>query len=151
MAVNTPCAKYEYMKDEGSWELILGLLGGTPGMREGRETFLPKEPAESKADYDIRLGRSFLTDGFTDAVNKATSRPFSKPITVSFESDEVGDVMWPILNDMDGQGTYFQQYFMRYFAEMITWGVAHSHTDFPVVEQPEGRPRTLKDAGRPRA
>ncbi len=135
MAVDTPGIKYKEMSENGSWDLIEALTGGTPKMRDGTTTFLPKEQAESQADYDVRLSRSFLTNGFEDAINKATARPFSKPVTITFEDEATETTLMPILEDMDGKGTNYQQYFKSMFEEMIRWGLSHSHTDYPSVDE----------------
>lgn len=144
MAVDTPSLEYVAMQTNYSWDLIVALLKGTKGMREAKEDFLPKETKEEQTDYEVRLKRSFLTNGFKDTIVKATAKPFEKVSTVKFNDEVTEAVMKPIIDDMDGRGTDFNQYSENYFMKMITWGVAHSHTDFPQLKQKtdeNGEPR----------
>jgi hypothetical protein len=150
MAVETPNLEYVTMSTDFSWNLIEALMGGTKTMREAKTEFLPQETKEKPDDYTKRLNRSFLTNGYKDTINKATAKPFEKIATVKFESEDVEARMRPILDNMDGKGTDFNQYAENFYKKMTTWGLAHSHTDFPKpVEKKddngEPRDRTSQD------
>lgn len=59
------------------------LMGGTTAMREARTEFLPQEPGEDPADYENRLARSFLYNGFKKTVVSFAGRVFDRPIRLS--------------------------------------------------------------------
>ena len=60
--VATPNAASMAMAQD--WTLIHDLMGGTRAMRSAGEKWLPREPGESPEAYRIRLGRTYLFNGF---------------------------------------------------------------------------------------
>ena len=56
------------------------LMGGTQAMRDAGKHYLPQEPAESHDEYNNRLARSFLFNGFGQAVDDFAGRVFAKAI-----------------------------------------------------------------------
>ena len=127
------------------WELIEALNGGTPTMREGAETFLPRETGESSTKYGARLERTFLFNGYHDTVSKITGRPFSKPVTLE-GADALPDGLAEIAEDTDREGTDLTQMAREMFREGVDHGLVHLIVDYPRMRGDETR-ADERDAG----
>src|SRR6266404_6079757 len=79
--VSTPSHEHDKAVDRA--ELPRTLMRGTRGMRRAGQKFLPKLQAESQANYQNRLKRSVLFNGFKKTVADMTGKVFSKPIVLS--------------------------------------------------------------------
>lgn len=60
------------------WPKIEALLGGTSAMRKAKETYLPKQPAESDDDYAYRLSTSTLFPAFERTCGVMAASPLPK-------------------------------------------------------------------------
>lgn len=129
--VNTPIPAYERMA--AGWDLIHDLLGGTAAMRAAREKWLPQEPAEKVAAYEVRLGRSILYDALKDTINKLSSKPFSRPLTV----EDVPAALEYVEDDVDGNGQSATQLGKELFDDLSTYGKCHVLVDFSRVPENE--------------
>jgi hypothetical protein len=137
MAVDTTTKQYDAMKEAGSWDLATAILGGTPTMRAAGTDFLPKEPQEEQANYDVRIARSFLYNAYDETIEKYVSRPFSRPATWDVKNPEAKAKMEPIMEDMDGDGLHHQDFTKEYFRMMLRWGVVTAYVDYPRIDEPE--------------
>lgn len=86
--VATPSTAYMQMQAAGSWTLLSALRGGTRAMRAMGKEFLPQEPRESETAYKCRLERSILYGVYDDTIKKLTSKPFSRPVTITGLADD---------------------------------------------------------------
>lgn len=132
MAIDTPNADYNTMKESGSWDMLNTLMGGTRAMRKAGVKYLPQETDEGSSQYNVRLNRSFLYNAYKDTITKCVSRPFSKPMVV-----EVPEPLNPLIENFDGEGQHIQDFVMEYFKQLVMWGVAHAYADYPSVEDPK--------------
>lgn len=123
-----PSNAYQNMQLE--WQLIDDLMAGTDAMRERGETWLPREPNEQLNNYKNRLKRSFLYPILKDTIEKATSRPFSQPVTVNDE-DKLDGRLAPMIEDMDGEGTDLTQQARDAYEVMAAYGKVHLYVDYP--------------------
>lgn len=118
-----------YQNMQLKWQLIDDLMAGTDVMRERAEMWLPREPNELLANYKNRLKRSFLYPILKDTIEKATSRPFSQPVTVT--KDELDGRLVPMIDDMDGEGTDVTQQARDAYEIMAAYGIVHVYVDYP--------------------
>lgn len=124
------------------WSLIDDLLGGTLSMRKAGEKWLPREPKEDDVSYNARLDRSILFEGYKDAVDDISSRPFSKPVTIQ---GTLPENLQPIFDNPDGQGTDITQFAKGLFDAALNRGITHVLVDYPKTEASEGRIPTIAD------
>ena len=59
------------------------LTKGTKGMRKAGQLYLPKNEAEEQRDYDARLKRSVLFNGFKKTLDDYCGRVFKQPVMFS--------------------------------------------------------------------
>jgi len=124
---------FDIMKDDGSWELINSLMGGTKAMRKKGEKYLPRERKEKMRDWENRRDRSFLLNKFKDAVNKTSSKPFSRPITLQ-NAEKLHEQLKLIEDDADGTGRNLTQFFWACFKNALEKGLTHVLVDFPAID-----------------
>ena len=110
------------------WDMTRALLGGTYAMRERGETYLPKYPAEEKADYDIRLKRSVLTNYYEMTVKHLVGKAFSKPLVLK---DDVPPQIVAWCEDVDLQGSHINDFAAELFREALGMGFASIFVDYP--------------------
>lgn len=125
--VNTPCRAYTEMFDN-YWRLINDLKGGTAGMRNAAETWLPPEEKEGILAYEARKMRSFLYPGYTDGVARLVSKPFIKPVTVNVDMPQK---LTKFQNNVDRQGTDLTKFSKDFLQDAIDYGLSHIFVDYP--------------------
>lgn len=76
--VNTPNNAYFQMARY--WEVVEAVKEGTVGLRDGRETFLPKEPFEKDPAYERRLSRSCFAPWYVRLREAVVGQILRKPI-----------------------------------------------------------------------
>lgn len=122
----SPCPTY--VSAESRWQLVTDLLGGTERMRECREKYLPKEQAEDEANYEVRLKRSVLYEGYKDTIRKLTSKPFSRCVNFvtsdETETPELPEWFTAFYGNVDRRGTNFHAFAERYFESGMNYGVS---------------------------
>lgn len=128
---NTPNAAYKEM--EKSWELPDALMGGTRAMQEKEQTFLPKEPRENAKEYDARLRRTFLFNGFRRTTRVLSSKPFATPPTVS---DSLPNEIQEVFDDPDLTGRGMSNLGRDLMIDLLARGKAHVLVDHPTIETP---------------
>lgn len=142
MTVDAPTTAVVAMRE--GCELPMALLGGTKAMRAAKEKFLPREPAESVAAYDVRLGRSFLFPGYAKTVTDMAGKIFARPIGVG---DDVPAQIKSALENVDFAGRN-----LDVFAHEVAKDAIHAGISYLLVEMDrapvdgEGAPVTLSRA-----
>ena len=137
--VETPIPAYAVMVKH--WELIDDLLGGTLAMRKAETKWLPKEPAEKDSQYQSRINRSILFNGYKDTVVKLVAKPFSKSITVR---GTLPDQLSRVVEDVDRTQCSLTQLGRQSFASGINRGLVHFLVDYP--KMPEGATKADEQA-----
>ncbi len=126
--------------------LVRALMGGTAAMRAARETYLPREPAESVASYDVRLARTFLFNGFGKTVDDMTGKVFTKPVVLK---DNVPEQLRQFAENIDLTGQHINVFARNVFHNSLQSGIGYLFVDMPrAVARPDGRPATLADEQR---
>lgn len=131
--VCTPCAAYDEMAC--TWELIDALLGGTRAMRDGSTDWLPMEPGEVEENYVVRLRRTVLFPGYSDAVRKLSSKPFERPVTLA-NGNSLPELLKAIELDADSAKTPLTRFAGKVWHDAINRGLTHVLVDFPERDKP---------------
>ena len=129
-SVATPTDTFLAMDEK--WAVIRALCGGTLAMRAAGSTYLPQETREAPADFQARLNRSFLFNGYRDSVDKLAAKPFSREV-VLHGGDKLDEQLAGIAEDTDRAGTNLTALAAELFVMLINHGVAHLWVDYPRV------------------
>lgn len=124
--VDSPSKQWADMMDH--WRLIEDLMGGTLSMREAGTLWLPLEPKEQVKQYNRRLSRAILFNGLRDAINKITSKPFTKETTTK------GKLPVQLENmpfDIDRKGSTITSFAKKLTFDAAKYGLSHFYVDFP--------------------
>lgn len=121
------------------WPKIEALLGGTSAMRKAKETYLPKQPAESDEDYIYRLATSTLFHAFERTCGVMAGKPFAKELTLN----KVPAAVEAYVGDVDGEGRSLHAFASDIFdVSAIKFGFGGILVDFTKTE---GQARTQAD------
>ena len=138
--VDTPCLAYNAMKS-AYWDQAEALRGGTNAMRDAGATYLPPHSVEETPQWQYRRDRSFLWPAYDDAIQKATTKPFTKPISLN---GDLPDKLAPMTANMDYSGRSLTQLGREVFDAAVDYGFTHLFVDFPATGggQTEGDERS---------
>lgn len=121
------------------WPKIEALLGGTSAMRKAKETYLPKQPAESDDDYTYRLSTSTLFPAFERTCGVMAGKPFAKELTLN----KVPAAVEAYVGDVDGEGRSLHAFASDIFdVSAIKFGFGGILVDYTKTE---GQARTQAD------
>lgn len=120
-----------YIRMSPEWDPIVDLLGGTLRMRQLREKWLMQETSEDIRSYEARLARSFLFEALSDAIDKVSGKPFTKPVTIV--GSELPEPLDAIVDDVDLNGTDLTTFAATTFADCVTYGLTFCLVDYPNV------------------
>ena len=138
-SVAKPTAAVLQLEDKR--RLPRALMGGTVSMRSEGKVYLPQEPAESKAAYNVRLNRSFLFNGYGKTVKDMASKVFTKPIVVG---EDMPNNFEEYAEDIDLNGNNLDVFGFNLFVSGLSDGVTYVLVDMDRVElNSDGTPATL--------
>lgn len=123
-----------YMRMASKWALIDALKGGTDAMRAAGQRYLPKEPKEEIAQYNVRIARSFLYGAFSATADTLSSKPFSKPVTLTDE-DSLPEQLQEISKDVNRTGQDLHSFAEEFLDSAISNGVSHALVDYPTISR----------------
>lgn len=124
-------------------ELPRTLMGGTRAMRKAAQKYLPKEAAEEQIDYDNRVKRSTLFNGFRKTVKDMTGKVFVKPVVLK---PNVPAELVKFAEDIDLTGRHLNVFARDVFLDGMVTGGGYILTDMPPkVTREDGKPATLED------
>lgn len=110
------------------WHLPRTLMGGTRAMRAAGETYLPKEPKESKDAYGNRLARSTLFNAFKRTVKGIVGKVFARdPVLSEGTPESIKD--WS--EDIDMMGRNLATFASDVFENGVEVGLSHILVDMP--------------------
>lgn len=115
----------DYAAFEEDRVICRDLMGGTKRMRDRGEEYLPRETEEDPQDYQNRLRRSFLYNGFRRAVLNLVGRIFDNPVTVEGDA-RIEEWAEDVTNDGRDVVTFGRDIGHTAMSE----GVAHIFIDF---------------------
>lgn len=125
IAVNQKSAEVTRLARE--WPLLESLMEGTPAMREGLTSYLPKWPNEEEDSYNARVATATLFPAYRRTVRVMAGKPFSKDVTLSEETPE-SIKAWA--DDIDLQGVSLHSFAAEMFEESF-YGLAGILVDYP--------------------
>lgn len=103
-------------------------MGGKETMKAAGTTYLPKLPAESRANYEHRLDSAVFKPIYPRTINKAVGKAFIKGMNVTtlpeFER---------ILDNADGAGTSLETFSKELLKDAIHFGITYLLVDYPVT------------------
>lgn len=108
------------------YNLVETLLGGTDSMRAAGTAYLPREPAETVENYNLRLARSVLFPQYEKTVDSSVGKIYASQI-----NKEISEQLVPLSNDMDGEGTS-----LTGFAKQITTNAIHYGITYVLIDMP---------------
>ena len=108
------------------WEMVDALLGGSETIRDGGETYLPKFPNESQADYDYRLANSKFTNLYADIVSNLAAKPFAEKLTIDADASAR---FAQLAENIDGRGNN-----LHVFASDLFFGGINYAIDWILVD-----------------
>lgn len=112
------------------WDMVDALLGGAEAIRDGGDTYLPKFPNESQADYDYRLANSKFTNLYADIVSNLAAKPFAEKMTVDAEA---GDRFAKLAENIDGRGNNLHVFASELFFGGINYAIDWILVDYTKV------------------
>lgn len=123
------------------WPMTEALMGGTAVMRAAGQRFLPKFPKEEAKAWETRLALATLFPAFRRTVHVMAGKPFSKPLTLSKDTDpKIKE--W--CEDVDREGASLHVFAADMFTEMLAHGLCGIHVESP--KSPVGdRPMTIAE------
>lgn len=114
------------------WKPAIDLMGTSKTMRDASETYNPSAPKEDPDGYKQRKDRTFLYGGYSKAVKRQVSKPFSKTITLK-NADGLPMILQPIEKNADNEGNDLTQ-FARNVMQAGHIGLSHILVDMPKKE-----------------
>ena len=151
--VAEPSKQWTYQ--QGTWQLVDTLWGGTPSMRDAATVYLPQEPAEPESAYQNRLARSVLTPIYPDTIKKLMGKILKQPVVL--EDDAPASVV-RYMDDIDAAGTDINEWTKQIGFAALNHGVTFILVDSPNVqmmenerEEPVSRADALAGTMRPYA
>ena len=136
------------MAAEAKRALPRALMGGTMAMRAAATAYLPREVAELHDDYEIRLARTFLFNGYGKTVRDMTGKVLGRPITFGDDAPpEIADpdTGWQL--NVDGTGRDINSFARDVFMDAFD-GVSYILTDMDGPVDGTITKRDEKDMGR---
>jgi hypothetical protein len=135
--VSTPSPEQAAMVAEA--RPIRTLVAGTKAMRAAGEEYLPRQTAESVANYEARKKRSFLYNATGKTVSDMTGKVFTKPIVY----DKVADAdlkAW--FENVDNAGRHLNVFARDCFYDAMQPGIGFIYVDMPpAVQRADGAAR----------
>lgn len=120
-----------YLRMTRRWKPIDSLLGGTQGMRDAGEEYLPRLEQEQAAEWEARRDMTVLHPGFELSVERLAARPFGKePVINGYE--QMSPRLQALADDPLGDGTSIGQLGRNLMLDGCYRGLSHLGTDMPI-------------------
>lgn len=134
MAKNTPdTTSSDYDAMLPYWDKVEAILGGRDAVIAGGETYLPRFPNETDADYQYRLDNAKFTNVYKDIVDNLASKPFAEEVGLG---DGAPERFLQLAEDIDGRGNN-----LHVFAETTFSDGLNNAIDWIFVDYTKARPR----------
>jgi hypothetical protein len=124
--VADPSNAWEEMEDDR--EICRALMGGTRRMREAGTKFLPREPGEDNDEYNARLERSFLFNGFKKTIKSLVGVAFNKPMEITTDHNVI---MEDWRYNIDRKGRTLEEFSQQVLRNVLSEGVCYVWVDYP--------------------
>lgn len=138
---NTPSADAAAMAPK--WKLISDVMEGSDAIKAAGPIYLPKFENETEAKYRRRLADAPWRPDLPAAIEAITSKPFSKPVTLSGTPSEK---MSAFADDVDTRGNNLHVFARTVFDVGVTYGVAALFVDYTrTIPRGDGRPLSIAE------
>ncbi len=125
---STPSLAYKALAP--LWAMIRAILAGAASVKAAGETYLPKYPAESTAEYQRRLASAPWRPEFEDAIRSISSKPFTDEVSLAGTPSED---MKALAEDIDGRGNNLHVFARDMFEGGVSMGAHGILVDFPTM------------------
>lgn len=112
------------------WAMIKTILAGARAIRAAGEVYLPKQPAESKEEYERRKCSAPWRPEFEDAIRAISARPFTDETKLAGDSS---DDIKALAEDIDGRGNNLNVFAKDVFEGGVALGAHGILVDFPTM------------------
>lgn len=126
---STPSIAHERLASD--WAMIRAILAGAKSVKAAGETYLPKFPAESDAEYKRRKESAPWRPEFEDCIRSISSKPFTNEVVLAGEPTED---MKAIADDVDGRGNNLHVFARDMFEGGVSLGAHGILVDFPTMQ-----------------
>ena len=117
-------------------DLMTDLLSGTRRMHEQADRYVRRWSAELPEVYRIRSRCETLYGGFSRVLDASVGMMFAKPPVLSFESEDVQDIITPHWYNLDAAGTAGEVWAKRFAQWALRDGLALILVDHPQADGP---------------
>lgn len=133
----------DYAAMETYWSQVETIMGGAPAMRAAGETYLPKFPNESQADYDYRRQNARFTNIYADVITSLSGKPFGEEIALA---DGTPDRIQVLAEDIDGRGNHLSVFAAETFFDGLNDAVSWILVDYTrAIPRADGQRLSIAD------
>lgn len=133
MASAPDATSSDYAAMLADWDLAEVLTAGRDAVIAAGQTYLPKFPNESTADYDYRLTNAKFTNIYGDIVSNLAAKPFAEEVQLD---EAATSRLKALAEDIDGRGNN-----LHVFAASTFFDGINNAIDWIMVEYTKARPR----------
>lgn len=119
------------VKQKPAWKMIRDLLGGTPTVRKARDLYLPIAPAETGPEYEARLLRTEVYNGFERALHGMVGMVYRRDPVLG---EDMPDVLAEHWENIDNAGSHGAVFTRGLFHEGLALGHAGILVDAPNLQ-----------------
>ena len=130
----------EYIAATPARDLCNDLMAGSEAIRAGGEKYLPRWPAEKKANYKLRAAIAQVARYYHRTVQASVGMICATPPALSDNADPLIAADW---EDIDGRGTHGEVFAAQIATDAVNGGFAVILVDAPPI--PDGLNLTLAD------
>lgn len=109
-------------------EMCRDIEGGAERIKRRAQTYLPKAPGESQANYDVRLARSVFFNVFSHTIEGLVGQVFRKDIAIG---DDVPASIVQHMENIDNAGTHFDVFARDLLHDALIAGHCAVLVEFP--------------------
>ncbi|HET9159665.1 MAG TPA: hypothetical protein VFN88_03565, partial [Caulobacteraceae bacterium] len=135
----------DYMAMAPYWAMVDAILGGKNALEAAGQTYLPKMPKESLANYQRRLEGSPFTNIYADIVANLASKPFAEGVRLV---EGALPRFMSLAEDIDGRGNNLNVFAAQTFYGGINYAIDWIFVDYSrAPHRGDGRPLTIAEEG----
>lgn len=112
------------------WQLVEDIRGGTIPIRRKKAFYLPRFEAETLADWESRIGMTFVADHYATTLVEHVGLVMAQPPKMG---DDVPDAIRALVEDIDGEGNHLDVFSASALDTALHQGHCVLFTDYPVT------------------
>jgi len=138
----------EYVVRQDAWTDLSLLYEGGAELKAHGERLLKKRPREDEEVFAARLDHLTYQNILQTGLGWYSAAMFETPPEILFDGAQDDDFFDKFLEDCDGSGTSFVDFWKKAFQYMLTYSCAWVLTDLKALEPDDPVPLTLEDERR---